>query len=257
MCLLSTAKHWAKLVLRQSYRREQREMRRLSQLPKHTPGSTTLLGPRIELVDPCSFLAMHEEIFDREIYRFVAPNDSPRILDCGANIGLSVCYFKRLYPRSRITAFEPDPAVYACLKRNCEALNLTAVELIPRAVWTHWGTLPFCQEGSDAGRLAAPDEAPTMRVDACRLNDFLREPVDFLKMDVEGAEGELLADCSSALANVRTCFVEYHSFAGRPQKLDAVTGILSAAGFRLHVHPVFWSHQPFIRRGNIWAWTYN
>jgi FkbM family methyltransferase len=248
MCLLTMVKHCAKLVLRPSYRREQGEMRRLRHMPNHTHGSTTLLGTRLELVDPGSFVAMYDEIFEREIYRFVAADDRPRILDCGANVGLSVCYFKRLYPHSRITAFEPDPQVFACLSRNCQALGLDGVELIPQAVWKQAGDLPFRAEGADAGRLAAQDEAQTGTVKACRLKEFLVEPVDFLKMDIEGAEADVLADCAPELANVRTCFVEYHSFSGRPQQLETVTRVLSEAGFRLHVHPVFWSHHPFVKR---------
>jgi FkbM family methyltransferase len=248
MSLLPTLKHWAKLALRPDYRRQQREMRRLHRLPKYTAGATTLLGPRLELVDPGSFLAMYEEIFEREIYRFVPADDRPRILDCGANIGLSVLYFKRLFPHSRITAFEPDPKAFACLSRNCQALGLDGVELIPQAVWKQAGELPFWGEGGDAGRLAAAGEAQTATVKACRLKEVLREPIDFLKMDVEGAEADVLADCAPELANVRTCFVEYHSFTGRPQRLDAVTRVLSEAGFRLHVHPVFWSHHPFVKR---------
>jgi FkbM family methyltransferase len=248
VCFLSTIKHWARLVLRPHYRREQRDIRRLRRLPKYAAGTTTLLGPSLELVDPGSFLAMYQEIFEREIYRFIAVNDSPRILDCGANVGLSVCYFKRLYPHSRITAFEPDPQVFACLSRNCQALGLTGVELLPQAVWKQAGDLPFRGEGADAGRLAAPDEARTFTVKACRLKEFLLEPVDFLKMDIEGAEAEVLADCAPVLANVRACFVEYHSFVGRPQQLETVIRVLSEAGFRLHVHQVFWSHYPFVKR---------
>jgi FkbM family methyltransferase len=248
MLFLSTIKHCAKLALRPSYRREQWELRRLRRLPKYSVGSTTLLGPRLELLDPGSFLAMYDEIFEREIYRFIAANERPRILDCGANIGLSVCYFKRLYPHSRITAFEPDPKAFACLSRNCQALGLDGVELIPKAVWKQAGELPFWGEGADAGRVTAPGEAQTATVAACRLKDFLSEPVDFLKMDVEGAEADVLLDCASSLAQVRTCFVEYHSFTGRPQRLETVTQVLSEAGFRLHVHPVFWSHHPFVKR---------
>lgn len=40
-------------------------------------------------------------------------SEAPRIIDGGANIGLSVIYFKQLFPRSRTTAFEPDAKILA------------------------------------------------------------------------------------------------------------------------------------------------
>jgi FkbM family methyltransferase len=42
----------------------------------------------------------------------------PVIIDCGGNIGLSVLYFKYLFPNSVITVFEPSPPVFEILKEN-------------------------------------------------------------------------------------------------------------------------------------------
>jgi Methyltransferase FkbM domain len=132
---------------------------------------------------------------------------------------------------------------------NCETFGFNQVELIRKAVWTETGKFPFWQEGGDAGRLATTStDTQTLMVETCRLKDYLNEPIDFLKLDIEGAEVAILPDCVRELAKVQHCFVEYHSFTDRSQGLEVVTGALSEAGFRLHIHPVFWSHFPFLAR---------
>src|SRR5262245_6977657 len=58
-----------------------------------------------------SFVYMFEEIFAKASYSFHSDTDRPLIFDCGSNIGMSVLFFKKLYPTARITAFEPDPRI--------------------------------------------------------------------------------------------------------------------------------------------------
>ena len=40
------------------------------------------------------------------------------IIDCGANIGISLIYLKMVLPQSKIIAFEPDPFLFDYLTRN-------------------------------------------------------------------------------------------------------------------------------------------
>ena len=66
---------------------------------------------------------------------------SPRILDCGANVGLASLFFKRRYPAARITAFEADPALFAILDANLRANGAADVEARHAALWTSTGTV--------------------------------------------------------------------------------------------------------------------
>src|ERR1044071_4676506 len=143
--------------------------------------STDILGRPIELVDSLSFIYMFEEIFEREIYRFNSETESPYVLDCGSNIGLSVIYCKQLYPRARVVAFEADDEIFAVLKRNVERWELSEVELVCRAVWSEETTLNFKHEGADGGRIErAGDDASGKSVRTVRLRDYLDRRVDFL-----------------------------------------------------------------------------
>jgi FkbM family methyltransferase len=200
-------------------------------------------------VDGPSCSAAFSDIFRQRHYEFAAPSPAPRIIDGGANIGLAVIFFKRLFPAARVTAFEPDPAVFAALQKNMQSFGLGDVELVKKALWTREGELEFHGDGADGGRLhVAQDHGRSLRVETCRLHSHLSEPVDMLKVDIEGAEVDVLLDCADRLHNVRNCFVEYHSFTDRPQRLDELLGALRSAGFRVQLHTQFRSPQPLVAR---------
>jgi len=224
------------------------EKLRLSCIPRFTAAETNILGRPVKMVDTASFLYIFGEVFEREIYRFKAATESPRIIDGGANIGLSTIYMKQLYPQSHITAFEPDEAVYNVLKENMATFGFEDVECIRKALWNSDTSLDFLHEGADGGRFPqAGDTGRISHVPAVSLRPYLRGPVDFLKLDVEGAETEVLQDCEDLLCNVEYLFVEYHSFANKPQTLNRIIDIMAGAGFRLHVLPSSNSPQPFYK----------
>jgi FkbM family methyltransferase len=240
--------HFAKYVLLAEYRCWVRERLRLQRMPRYEAASTTLLGKPLRILDAASFLSMEREIFQQGIYAFSTANESPRIIDGGANIGLSVLFFKDLFPGCRLTAFEPDPRVFAVLEENVRVHGSQGIELLQRALWSAETTLDFECEGADGGRVSRQRDTGGASVQTVRLRDFLGERIDFLKLDIEGAETEVLDDCSDRLENVSNLFVEYHSFTSERQALDRLFGILADAGFRVHVHPSSHSPQPFLYR---------
>ena len=206
----------------------------------------------MRLVDLASFLSAYRQIFEEETYRFVSTKDNPLILDCGANIGLSASYWKQLYPSSRIVAFEPDPRVFEVLTWNTKHRNLDGVELVNAAVWKDVGNLPFSAEGADAGHLdygtRANNGRQVVHVPTVRLREYLDVPIDLLKLDIEGAEVEVLRDCKDKLTTVRNLFVEYHSFKGMEQNLDEIFAILKQSGFRIHLKSELVAASPFVDR---------
>ena len=217
-------------------------------LPGKQRGTTDLFGKEFEFVDGPGFLFLHDEIVAKEIYKFATDSPTPYIIDGGANIGLSLLYFKRLYPNARIVAFEPDPDIFATLQKNCRTFAFEGVELSDRALWTENGFLDFRKEGSLGGRLADNGSAGDVRVPTRRLRDLLTSKVALLKLDIEGSETEVLEDCADLLLNVENLFVEYHSFADRPQSLHRLLAVTHDAGFRTHVHVYDPSPQPLFDR---------
>jgi FkbM family methyltransferase len=229
-------------------RRYRRERARMEKLPRYTRTTSDLLGTPLEVVDGASMIWTYHELFNLELYSFLARREDPLILDCGANIGLSILYFKRLYSASRIVAFEADPDLFSVLERNVAAMGVEDVKLISRAVWSSETELPFHSEGADAGRLARDGDTRERTISTVRLRDYLDQPVDLLKIDIEGAEMEVLADCADRLRYVDHLYVEYHSFKTEVQSLPELLAILKQAGFRLHVRSAQSTPKPFVIR---------
>jgi FkbM family methyltransferase len=243
-------KHWARLVSEPAYREQRREMRRLWTMPRFQPTTVTLLGRSLEVLDVHRFLENKTVLFDQELYRFATTEDVPRIIDCGASVGLSTCYFKHLYPKSDIVAFEPDPRVFEILKRNCASWGANDIRLVPKAVWTREAALPFRNDGKWSGRVEEEATGEDVaRVPTCRLRDYLTQKVDLLRLDIQGAEVDVLLDCADLLGHVQYLAVDYHSVFKRPQRLDELTGILGREGFRMHFRATPQSDRPFLYRG--------
>jgi FkbM family methyltransferase len=223
------------------------EMVRLTELPRYVETTTNLVGFEVTIPDGPSFVAAWTEIFHNRIYDFSTNNSSPRILDCGANVGLSCLFFKQRFPDCRLTAFEPDPKIFAYLSQFVASAKLPAIELVAKGIWSSVTSLKFFSEGADSGRICMGGRAPNMiEIQTVRLRDYLCEPIDLLKIDVEGAETEVIIDCADKLEYVSRLFVEYHSFIAQPQTLDQILTVLRRAGFRVQIHEFSKAEKPFL-----------
>jgi FkbM family methyltransferase len=220
-----------RLAVDPGFRREWRELRRLSRLAPYTAGSSAVAGPDVRFTHPHAFVAQYRAMFHERMYAAALP-PAPYVLDVGANYGLAAIALKREHPDAEIVAFEADPAIAAIAAANLEAAGLDDVTLVRAAAWTREGAMRFAAEGSDAGRLG---DDGSVEVPTVRLRDWLARDVDLLKMDIEGAEVEVLLDCADRLHRVRRLVCEYHSFAGRPQRLGELLAALEAAGHRVIV----------------------
>lgn len=212
-----------------------------------TPGQTKFLGRSIRYSDNIGFIHSVRELFGDETYRFKTDKTNPHIVDAGANIGLSTVYFKMLFPDSTIVAFEPDAEIFAILQHNVGALN--GVEVREQAAWTEATNLTFYSEGSLAGssEIDFLGKGKMTEVAAVRLRDEIRKrPVDFLKIDIEGAENAVLFDIEDALPDVKNLFFEYHSAPGKPQLLGEMLELIRRAGFRYVINGAHGPRLPFI-----------
>lgn len=222
----------------------------LPKIKRFVPLEKKFLGKSIFVHDIASFHLGETELFQRGMYEFRAKCDSPYIIDCGANLGMSIIYFKELYPKASILAFEADDYVFQFLEKNMNVFNYKNVQLVNKAVWNCDDTLSFLDEGGAGGRLETKgDNGKYKEVKCTSLKKHLvRQKVDFLKIDIEGAEYEVIKDCENELRNVEVLFIEYHSFANREQNLHKILEIVSFAGFNYHIKEAFTRKKPFIDR---------
>lgn len=212
--------------------------------------STKLYGKKILINNPFWYLHSVEELFLEEVYEFSADNSAPYIIDCGANLGLSIIYFKKRFPNCKILAFEPDKNIFALLKKNLQAFNYKDLELINCAVWNENTVLNFSSDGALGGTISelGINKVSSTTVDAKSLKEFLElEQVDFLKIDIEGAEFEVLNACRFSLERVKKLFVEYHGGPKLPQMLPELLEIIKSAGFRFYIREAWKNMEhPFL-----------
>jgi FkbM family methyltransferase len=220
------------------------EKERLAKMPRYEATKTMLAGTEMHIPDGLSFVEAWKEIWEKEIYSFETDSKSPLILDCGANVGLATLYFKKKFPQAEIFSFEPDPVIHSYLVENLSSAGLKDVKVYRKAIWTKATELRFLSEGSDSGKII--NEGEGVIVESVDLKDFLNQPVQFLKMDIEGAECDVLFDAKPLLGNVEKIFVEYHSFVNSPQMLGELLNLLKESGFRYHMQSVMPHDRPFL-----------
>lgn len=196
-----------------------------------------------------AFYDTYKEIFEKNIYEFNTNSSNPIIIDCGSNMGVSVLYFSKKFPNAKILAFEPDETVLPFLEKNIQSQSLQNVELVKKAVWIEEKELSFYTDNGLGGRIGIEynNQTPT-KIKAVRLKEFLNQPIDMLKIDIEGAEYEVIKDCEDNLFNVKHIFLEYHSFFNEEQHLEDILSIFKRQGFRYHLGESFSRRKPFVEK---------
>jgi FkbM family methyltransferase len=189
-----------------------------------------LQGRKVYYTDAFSFLWQFHEIFVKKHYSFQASTEKPTIIDCGSNVGLSLIYLKTLYPKAKIISFEPNPQVFEILTNNIVD-RYDDIELRQEAVWIKNEQLTFRATRADDSAIHVDGD---LFVKAVNINDILQEykKIDFLKMDIEGAEAEVFPAMEGQLRKISNIFIEYHSTQQKPQNISVILAMLEAAGFK-------------------------
>ncbi len=201
----------------------------------------------VEFKNRAEFFYALDEIFVNEIYR-LPPAIAPKIIDCGGNIGMSAIYFKHHFPDAQIIVFEPDNRNYEWLVKNLQLQHCSNVEPRKEAVWVENTSLNFRSEGTMSSKITSADEAHYQNVKAVRLNDFLTEKIYLLKMDIEGAEYQVIKDLKDKLHLVDHLFIEYHGSFSQQNELLQMLQWIADADFTFYIkeaHNVF--PHPFYR----------
>jgi len=133
--------------------------------------------------------------------------------DIGAHCGVSTYYFSKMVgPKGRVVCFEPDPVNFEILLRNIERHGLTNVSVEKVAIAGERGKLAFSAEGtvgSMLGSLLGRETAGELvEVEAWTLADAFDKfgTPDFCKIDIEGAEVDVIGKSSELLRNRKTNF---------------------------------------------------
>lgn len=189
-----------------------------------------------------SYLALHgyfEKMETELIHRHVKPG--MHVLDVGANIGYYTVMCSALVGRDgSVVAIEPDDANYAFLNRGVAELPEKNVHLVKAAAWSESGTLDLYLSSENPGdhqSFASDRSRQHYTVDAIRVDDLpeARAGFDFVKMDIQGAEGHALTGMRQTLERhpPQTMIVEFWPSsleqAGTPP--DEIYAFISGLGY--------------------------
>lgn len=177
--------------------------------------------------------SLKNDVFRENSYEFETDNPFPVIIDAGANIGLSVLYFKKMYPGSKIIAVEPLPGNYQLLDMNVFENNLTDVFTYQLAISNktndielhtdqenNWHSTASVVPGNWTGtQNTIPITVATKTLDYFidqALTQFNVTQIDLLKMDIEGAEQAVLIQGKKHLKEkIKFLNCEFHPHSGQ------------------------------------------
>lgn len=163
---------------------------------------------------------------------------APRfVVDAGAHIGVFSLIVSAYFPEARILAIEPNRTNIEILERNFSA-NQVRGDIQPVALWNENTLVGFSGGQSNAGRIQ-PEEREELvqaRTLSSILGDSISE-VDFLKLDIEGAELAVLPDVLPQLPQKACIYVELHDAACHSQLFDEICQRAGWTGERLSQYP--------------------
>lgn len=189
---------------------------------------TNLFEYTVDYLSDEEYRRLKRELFTQNIYYFEFATDTPFIVDAGAHIGLSVLYFKHLYPECQILAIEPHPTSFVLLQKNVEQNRLTAVRTIQAAlVKSQQSHIALFADGEETWLMSASlrkgawngfqEKMVSLTVPSTRLSQLIDRPVDLLKLDVEGGEHDVIIDLiqTDVIRFIQRICVEVHSHTGK------------------------------------------
>lgn len=157
------------------------------------------------------------------------------VIDIGANVGEFSVSVANL--AGRIVAFEPDPAAFKCLEKNCA--SHPTISTCNIALSNETGETPFylSTKGADSSLVEPERYTKRISVSTTTLDDALATMgitrVDFLKVEAEGWEPEILEGAADTLKHTQKIAVDAGPERKGQTTIDEVSSILKKEGFAI------------------------
>lgn len=165
----------------------------------------------------------------------------PVVLDCGGHIGTFAMYVKQNYPTALVYSLEPVPQNQELFLKNVEANDMKGVTLIKFALSGEHGQFYIDLSDKQFDAVSLQGNKPTnnnfVEVVACTFSEIVTshnlKRIDLLKMDVEGAEYDILGKTLSSMNEfVKRIIMEYHP-AGDKVQNDELKEIFNEQNWEL------------------------
>lgn len=173
---------------------------------------------------------LKEIYIDRVYDQFLQGKKDLTILDVGANIGLASNFFKDY--AQKVYAFEPAVQHQECIKKLIEFNKIKNIIPVAYALAATTGTTKFFHNQNStmfSMNSLVNDKNDYEEVKTITLEDFIKknniEKIDFMKLDVEGSEGEIITSdgFQNVADKIHTIVGEWHTWSSMNQQMFANT----------------------------------
>lgn len=211
-------------------------------------------GLQFKILHHLDALVLNEIIWGND-YRF-KPDASPMtIVDVGANIGAFSIYAANLSPESIVYSFEPSPETFKQLLQNIKLNKIKNIVPVNKAVFSKDTTLKLYENGMSGQKSVyqAKKNTEYEKISAVSLDSFIKKnkikKIDFLKLDCEGSEYEILGHLSKqTFSIIDRIALEYHEL-NKSQHRSSLKKVLENNQFKVEVH----KHNIEPNIGYMWA----
>lgn len=166
------------------------------------------------------------------------------VLDIGAHIGLFALFASQFCKGGKIFCFEPIKENYELLLENIKLNNIENIFPYNVAVTKTTSHVKIFRNDDESGHSMFLDNENFVTVDSKSLNDiFLENEIhncDFLKLDCEGAEYEIIDSMlPDHIKKIKKTVIEYHLADKKPELLERLIHKLQKASFNVNTRPLF------------------
>ena len=185
-----------------------------------------------DIISPRSAVFILVEIFLLEVYdkKF---KPSGVVVDIGAFVGMFS--IKASFSAKEVIAIEPFPETFKMLESNCK--NVPNIKLVRKALSSKSGIARlYLAKGAHSHNIIHKSKT-YIEVETTTLDDLVDKPVDYIKIDAEGAEVEILKGAERTLSYPGTKLViaAYHTLANDELELPHIITHLEARNYKVSV----------------------
>lgn len=183
----------------------------------------------------------HGTYFDLPYFK---PQNNEFFIDAGGYDGSTTKNFFEWMQNNNVSGgrsivFEPNPVQYPVCKNNSR--NYNNVEVVNKGLWNKKETIGFCKKGEGSRIISGGEET----IEVVSLDEYLKdekEPVTFIKMDIEGAELNALKGTKRIITEQKPklAICIYH----KPEDIWEIPSLLLefTPDYKFYIRHYFWSH---------------
>ena len=166
------------------------------------------------------------------------------VIDVGGHIGLFTLYASQFCKTGSIFTFEPVKENFELLSENVSSNNLNHVKSFNLAVSNSSSSVTLYLNEDTAGHSMFSKSSQSITVNSISLKQIFDDNnidrCDFLKLDCEGSEYEIIKNLPSEyFQKIQKMIIEYHMADTRPELLDELIKILKSQNYKLETKTLF------------------